>query len=66
MTRPKNRAKVTTGEQIAEDERRRTASPSAAMTDEAFYAWCESAKPCKYCHRTFFGPVCDCEKGRDD
>jgi len=32
------------------------------MSDEAFMAWCESEKPCRYCRKKFFGPVCPCER----
>lgn len=31
------------------------------VSDEEFMAWAESFKPCKYCDRKFYGPVCECE-----
>lgn len=31
------------------------------VSNEEFAKWCESLKPCKYCHRKFIGPVCLCE-----
>ncbi len=30
-------------------------------SDEEFWAWCNSRKPCKRCGRLFFGPLCPCE-----
>ncbi len=34
---------------------------SARMTDAEFMAWCERAKPCRYCRAEFVGPACPCE-----
>ena len=34
------------------------------MSDEEFWRWCVSLKPCRYCSRKFVGPVCPCERGR--
>jgi hypothetical protein len=35
------------------------------LTDEAFWKWATSLKPCRYCNVKFVGPVCPCEaKGK--
>lgn len=36
------------------------------ISDEEFAKWAESLKPCRYCARKFYGPVCPCEKPRID
>lgn len=32
------------------------------MADGDFVKWAESSKPCRYCRKSFTGPVCPCER----
>ena len=31
------------------------------VSDEEFWKWCNSWKPCKRCGKKFWGPLCECE-----
>jgi hypothetical protein len=31
------------------------------VSDEEFWKWARSLKPCRYCSQKFVGPVCPCE-----
>ena len=35
------------------------------VSDEEFWKWATSFKPCRYCGEKFVGPVCPCETPKD-